>query len=332
LSLYGELEVFAILYSKQIDYEIKDNVKIIDLKEKTDVTHIISRICSLIRKIIKMKREVRSNNIDTIISIMPSMNIVSLMAKTGCALIITEHNVINKSNSISSLVINILRKVTYRKADKIVCVSQGVSHSLSSNISKLDIDVIYNPIDLQEIRQKAQDEISCKYGEYILGVGRLHEQKGFDLLIKAFSRIDKDIDLVILGEGSEKNNLEDIAKEEKVLDRVHILKFQNNPYKYMKNAKAFILSSRWEGFGMVLAEALVVNERVVSFDCMSGPSEILQNGKLGILVEPNNVKKLSEAIDYAVGDKPITTRGEIDKQLQKFDIKQVVKQYYNLIR
>ena len=120
----------------------------------------------------------------------------------------------------------------------------------------------------------------------ILGVGRLNEVKGFDDLIKAHKYLlmnNVKNKLIILGEGEQRGYLERLILELNVRDSVILKGFVDNPYKYMRSASVFVLSSKYEGFSVVIAEALSVGLPVVSTDCPSGPSEILEDGKYGLL-------------------------------------------------
>lgn len=331
LSHYNDLDLVVFIYDNQIDYEINNNIKIISLGENTDIQSFLTKSISFIRKIIKLRRALKENCITHTLSIMPSMNIISLLSSKNTYKIISEHNVISRNKSLTNYITNYLKLLLYRYADNVVCVSEGVSLSLIEHIPNLLPIVIYNPLDLHHIREKSQEPLNIIHKNFILGVGRLHKQKGFDLLIKALSIMKNDVNLLILGDGDQKENLENLSVKLGVSERVHILGFQENPYKYMKNAKAFVLSSRWEGFGLVLAEALTVNSNTVSYDCKSGPSEILDNGKLGALVEPNNIAQLANSVQMVLDKKITFKRAEIDQRLLEFDIEHVTKKYYLLL-
>ncbi|WP_083568952.1 glycosyltransferase [Syntrophotalea acetylenica] len=220
----------------------------------------------------------------------------------------------------------------YRKANHVVAVSSGVKESLLKYVKGILVHVIYNPLELNLIRKLSEEKLNCDLGKYIVGVGRLHRQKGFDLLIKAFSLVgDHELKLVLVGEGEEKKKLYNLCVELGVEDRVLFKGFSRNPYKYMRNAKCFVLSSRWEGFGLVLAEALASKTKVVAFNCKSGPSEILDNGKYGILVEPGNVNQLSKCIAKLIYEDTSITILDNENAVSRFDMYKVVGQYAKLL-
>lgn len=166
---------------------------------------------------------------------------------------------------------------------------------------------VYNPIDVEEIEKKSLDNSELTEEEkilikddYICSVGRLDEiDKDFTTLVKAFGELKKDQKikekLIIIGDGPDRENLENLVKNLKI-EGVIFLGKKTNPYIWMKKSKLFILSSKSEGFGVVLLEALIIGTPVISSDCPVGPKEILENGKYGKLFEVGNIEQLKKEI------------------------------------
>ena len=154
-----------------------------------------------------------------------------------------------------------------------------------------------------------------------IAVGRLTKQKNFTLLLNAFAKVRQTIDaqLIILGEGELRNDLEDQIKTLKLKD-VHLLGFVDNPFALMKQADIFVSSSLWEGFGNAIAESLALGTQVVSTDCPSGPAEILEDGKYGFIVKSNQINELTMAMESAlkapINNELLILRGQ-DFQLEK---------------
>jgi glycosyltransferase involved in cell wall biosynthesis len=152
-------------------------------------------------------------------------------------------------------------------------------------------------------------------GKEILAIGRLSEQKGFDLLIDAWSKISNrlpDWFLRIVGEGEMRDKLIEQSKFLHLNHNFIISNYTNNPFQLYSSCGIFVLSSRYEGLPYVLIEAMMMGAPCVSFDCPNGPSELIQNGVNGVLVSPENVGKLAEALlemannrqkRIAIGDK-----------------------------
>jgi glycosyltransferase involved in cell wall biosynthesis len=163
----------------------------------------------------------------------------------------------------------------------------------------------------------------------ILGVGRLNEQKDFQTLLRAFANVLKKRHayLVILGEGEERSSLEVLSEELNVAHRVHMPGFVRNPYKYMARSDVFVLSSKFEGFGNVIVEAMACGCPVVSTNCRSGPTEILENGKWGRLVPVEDPLRMSNAINESIAS-PLPPSKE---RAQDFTAEVIMDQYCSLI-
>ena len=158
-----------------------------------------------------------------------------------------------------------------------VCVSQGVADDLCTLLpDKTDITRIYNPLDLDLIRQQAAaDPPPDIPPDAIVNIAKFHSRKGQDMLIRAHARSGVPQPLVLLGQGNELNACRRLSEELGTADRVHFAGFQTNPFAILKTACCFALASRFEGLGMVLLEALALDIPTISTDCPCGPSEIL---------------------------------------------------------
>ena len=194
----------------------------------------------------------------------------------------------------------------YPQADAIIGVSQGVVDDLVrlTRMPETRFRCIYYPILDDSIPVRAAENIDHPWlGDdrqipVFLGVGRFTNQKGFDDLIRAFAEVRKrrPARLVILGRGPLQAELETLIAELNVGEDIDLAGFQPNPLAYMSRCDVFVLSSRWEGFGIVLAEAMAAGARVVSTDCRSGPSEILMQGACGPLVAVGDIDAMAGAM------------------------------------
>jgi glycosyltransferase involved in cell wall biosynthesis len=169
--------------------------------------------------------------------------------------------------------------------------------------------VIYNPVitpsDATDIRDSGGRAATLSRGPTIVAMGRLNYQKGFDLLIEAFARVaprHPDWNLLILGEGEQREALERQTRALRLEGRISLPGFVQDPHKVLAQSEIFVLSSRWEGFALALAEAMAAGLPVISFDCPSGPSEYIDHGESGILVQPENPSALANALEGLVSD------------------------------
>lgn len=189
----------------------------------------------------------------------------------------------------------LLMKVSYYFCDAIIANSTGTlddlfTHRIVKN--KIKCTVIGNPVIPSNFHELIDCSVSHKWFDnrhkVVLNIGRLHSQKNQGLLIKAFSIAHKKIPelrLLIIGEGEEKVSLVRVIHDLKLNSYVDILPFQQNPFPYYKHSNIFVLTSRWEGFGNVLVEAMAAGLPVLSLNCPGGPSEVLAGGKFGTLLD-----------------------------------------------
>lgn len=204
-------------------------------------------------------------------------------------------------------------RAAYPAADAVVCVSSGVAEDLARyvDIPGEKLNVIYNPaIAPRQLRAVSSSPLHpwLVQGQppVILGVGRLTRQKDFPTLIRAFALIaaQRECRLMILGEGQDRQDLELLSVDLGLRGRIEFPGFVEDAMGYMDRAALFVLSSAWEGFGMVLVEAMACGTPVVSTDCPSGPSEILLDGELGPLVPVADPQALAAAMLRAM-DAPV---------------------------
>jgi glycosyltransferase involved in cell wall biosynthesis len=208
----------------------------------------------------------------------------------------------------------------YLQADGVIASSAGVAEDVINflNLEASRVHVVYNPVHIPESVTSEQEPpihswLQAGAAPVILGIGRLVEQKNFPLLIRAFAVVRQRTNarLLILGGDAEskdqmvaRQSLLSLAAELGIADDVDLPGYRPNPHDYLGLARVFVLSSRYEGFGNVLVEALLAGCPIVSTDCPSGPSEILDGGRFGALVPVDDVDSLAQAILYTLSAAP----------------------------
>jgi glycosyltransferase involved in cell wall biosynthesis len=298
-----------------------------------------------------LARHLRKMTLDSMLSIGYSGNVPSILAKRllrgRLPLVALEGIHLSAALHISGdlgieakLYLGLIKQLVkrfYPLADAVVACSKGVAEDLVQNmkVPRERVHVIYNPTD-PEIEAKAQEPVDHPWFKnskipVILCVARLDPQKDLPTLIRAFSIVRKErpAKLVILGEGSERAKLEALVKELGLEGDVWMPGFVDNPFKFMKRATVFALSSKFEGAPLVLAEALSLGVPVVSTDCPSGPREILEGGKWGKLVPVGDHEKLAEAILETIENPP--DREKLKERGRDFSLDRIGQQYLQLI-
>ncbi|MFN3786364.1 MAG: glycosyltransferase, partial [Thiothrix sp.] len=186
----------------------------------------------------------------------------------------------------------------YPRAKGVIAVSRQMQVLLEQRAKLQNVRCIYNPVNIRLIRERASESITQQQ-PFILAVGRLERQKRFDLLIAAFaqSQARQHCQLLIVGRGSQQDALQQQISALALTERVKLLGFDANPYKYMAKAEFQVMSSDYEGYPLVLIEALSLGCPIVSTDCPTGPREIIRHGENGLLVEKGNFNALAAGID-----------------------------------
>jgi len=240
---------------------------------------------------------------DVVISFLRITNVTTILALlgSGVPLVVTEHN---DSQTFSyGLLWETLRKLTYPFCAQVVSVSKGVENALGISSSSKK-SVIYNPIIIPDLEDEPELPFAFDSNKkYLVSMGRLTHQKGFDLLLKSFQKVahkNSDWQLLILGDGALKSELQSMSAELGLKDRVIFTGSLRNPFQVLRKSQFFVMASRNEGFPMAHGEALGCGLPVIATDCPSGPSEMIRHNVDGILVPNGDVDALSLAIEQLI--------------------------------
>ena len=225
----------------------------------------------------------------------------------------------------------------YGWANKLVAVSRGVANDIedSAGLPKGTINVIYNPAWSEEMAVKAKEPcpdpwVADRSIPLIISAGRLTKEKDFPTLLRAFARLLESLpaQLMILGEGEDRKDLENLIKQLGLTDHVRLPGHVSNPLSYFSNADLFVLSSAWEGFGNVLVEALGCGLPIVSTNCPGGAREILADGKYGKMVPVKDDSELGEAMKRTLESPPSSEHQK--ERAQQFTFERSANKYLSL--
>lgn len=297
----------------------------------------IHAIWNNIYRLSRLRQAICSTQPDLVISFMAGTNILTILSllKTGLPIIITEH--CDPRLYSSGKIWNRFRHFIYPYADKIVSVSEGVNDAFNwLPIHKKS--VIYNPFLPYK---EDQSNIQLPPGidpekQWIMSMGRLTSQKGFDLLLSAFHKIaqqHQNWQLIILGQGELRDKLEKTKEDLGLSSRVILAGTVKNPSFLLKRAKLFVMSSRFEGFPMAHGEALACGLPVIATDCPSGPREIIRDGIDGLLVPNEDVSALATAMERLMSDEQELNQlaANASDVTQRFSLEKVMGMWEELI-
>ena len=281
---------------------------------------------------------VKSETPECIVSILPKGKVATLLAK---ALL----------GSFPAAIASVRNDLQFRRrreikrlrrllpsCDHVIAISLGVQSSVKRvvGIPEDKITTICNPVVTPDIQTLANESVDHpwllnKEVPVVVAAGRLSKQKDFPTLLRAFKRVAavRSVRLIILGEGWQRSSLHGLAKRMNIAEQVSLPGYVSNPHAFMARASAFVLSSRFEGLGNVLIEALACGCPCVSTDCPSGPAEILAHGRFGTLVAVGDDAALARGIECALDQPP--DKGVLRRRADMFPVENSVAMYEKVI-
>ena len=320
LELGGAERVITILSEYLVNHDCEVSIVVLNKLNNQQALNPSIKIISLnqskvLSSLIPLRNLLKKNKYDFIIGNMWPITILGL---TGSFLIskkpnvlFVEHSIISNEYTHQSLTFQFIVKLSirffYNFASQIICVSNGVANNLRKlGVKQSKLKVILNPvvIPLELSNNNEYDQYSSYWKDFIgikiLSVGNLRKNKNYPNLLKALkilqAKYNQDFISLIAGDGPEKDNLKSLIQEHDLLDNVILLGGVQDTKSLYRNADLFVLSSDYEGFGMVLVEALGYGKTIVATDCESGPREILGNSQYGYLSPTDNPARLAESI------------------------------------
>jgi GalNAc-alpha-(1->4)-GalNAc-alpha-(1->3)-diNAcBac-PP-undecaprenol alpha-1,4-N-acetyl-D-galactosaminyltransferase len=261
-----------------------------------------------IRHLMEMRRAILALKPDVVLSLIEQTNVrtIGSLVGTGVPVIVSERT--HPGYHAIPRLWAFLRRVSYRYASAVVVQSVDIADWFRKSVPTRRLVTIPNavrsPTFLREDRGRVNERI-------VLGIGRLAKQKGFDLLLRAFSNArlaDDGWRVVVLGEGDQREALSKLSEDLGISKSFEMPGQAKNIPDWMSRASIFVLPSRYEGFPNALLEAMQLGTACVSFDCPSGPGDLIRHGSNGLLVAPGDVDALSKALRELALDEPLRDR------------------------
>jgi glycosyltransferase involved in cell wall biosynthesis len=302
----------------------------------------VRRVRYALPGIIRIARQVRPK---VILSTLAHMNQCVLLARPflprEIKLIVREaiSPSMIEGNALFLFFSRIFYQTLYRRADKIVCLSDGMAEEIAEfGISRDKLVRIYNPVDVERVRELAASAENpySGAGPQLVAVGRLCHQKGFDLLLSAMPRVREALPharLAILGQGPLGKELEIQAQKLGLQDAVRFWGFQQNPWTFIEHADVFVLPSRYEGLPNALLEAMALHKPIVATDCPGAVGEIASCIPGMTVIPMEDPETLARAVISACKMSSHSTNGNgksSEDAFSRFDLKTIVGEYSTL--
>ena len=292
-----KITLITLSESKTDVYHLSPGIERIGLGLVRSSIHLGQATVNNLLRLWALRKQLRASRADAIVSFQTTTNILVILANvgTGRPTIISER-VSQEDQSLRSLWL-FLRRLVYRRASIVVVQTRRIAMWMEQRFS-VPVLVIPDPVPSGLLENVFANPVAEKK-HTILAMGQLDRQKGFDLLIDAFARLaasHPEWSLVILGEGRERAALELQVAHRGLQHRVTMAGFVSDPGGYMQKATIFALSSRYEGMPNALLEAMAMGLPCISFDCRTGPAELIKHYTNGLLIPPEDVSALADGL------------------------------------
>ncbi|MEQ1150324.1 glycosyltransferase family 4 protein [Acinetobacter johnsonii] len=325
-----DISILSLVDGKKPFFDLDSNIKIYSLYDKK--ISFKSNFFKTVWKIRKFVQEYKINNLIVVDSISCIFTIPALLG-VKVNHICWEHFNFKNNNGVKLR--DISRMLAAKYCDFIVTLTERDKNIWFQNLKKINANIINIPNPCPFI---SQNNSKVKNKKTVLAVGRLTHVKGFDMLLEAWINVIKvmpEWKLKIVGDGEEKKKLLNFINNNNLIDHVELIGNTNYINKYYEEADIFCLSSHFEGFPMVLLEAQSYALPIVSFDCDTGPAEIIENHVNGILVNSGSVNQLSIALLEVINLSDIEYEKMSKNALKssvRYTINSVINQWLNVIK
>lgn len=329
--------IIATMSTQKFPYPINKDISIYSIEKDFSYNNVLSKIFRFFYRAIKLRNLVKTNKVDIMISMGEYPILLNLVLPNK---ILKVARITNSMTSLFSYKDKILKKII-RKAllstDLVILPSEHLKFEFEQSAN--NFRQLNNPIDIQNIQKLFKEKISLDpffFKRYFIHVGQLVYQKNQSDLLIAFSKICRvypNVGLVIIGEGNLREQLLEKVKYLGIENNVLFTGWLKNPFPFIRNAEAFVLSSRWEGLPNVLIESMACGCPIISYDVPTGPKSLLEDSKWGVLLKENSPDSLTKAMEKMLLDKIHQDKFK-DRSVERvkdFDIKNVTKDFLEIV-
>jgi len=291
--------LFTFDQPRETDYPTDPGVDRTDLHLMRESQSFWQALINNSRRIHRLRNAIRDAQPDVVLSLSTTVNVTALLAcRRLCTPVIVSEHIDPWRQQLPSAW-RFLRKRTYPRAAAITVETGAVEHFFQQMAPRVPIHVVANPVK-SPVQRTLDVPKHPGARRQIVALGRLVPQKGFDLLIESFRRLadqHPNWDVRIIGDGPSREQLQQQIADCKLKDRVELYGWSTNPGPLLAQGDLFVFSSRYEGFGIALMDAMACGLPVISFNCPHGPAEIVRHNVDGLLVAPEDIGALVDAMD-----------------------------------
>jgi len=313
-------------------YELKSGIKVLHCNNKFKPSksswQAIKLNYGFYRKI---KGIFKSEKVDLGIGFMTTANVLTILAGKAFKIPVIISERIDPTHTVVPFIWRQLKRWVYPKTDYLVVQTKPIKEYYSALVSKEKLVILPNPISSELIPKKMEDDV---YENIVLNVGRLTDQKGQGILIKAFANLNPvKWKLVIVGEGHKREEYQNLIKNLDMEKKIFLNGKTKNISDYYNKAKIFAFTSNFEGFPNALIEAMHMGLACISTDCPTGPSELITNGENGFLIEVKDQDALESGLNTLMNDNELIKSFSVSakKTVQRFNVDSVLKSWKRII-
>lgn len=313
-------------------YSLHEGVSLKQLGAAHESGNILQAVRNNVRRLYALRHAIGQSEPDVVISMIDRTNVRTLLSLEGSGLPVVVVEQIDPAMHHIGRVWHLLRRLIYGRADAIVVLTQ-LSRRFFSSRQQSQIHIIPNPVVVNSLPHSGQPDVAS---HEVIAMGRCAPQKGFDLLLGAWQLVAAGRSqwrLRILGDGPDRMTLTAQAEQMGLADNVRFEGIVTEPERYLRAADLFVMSSRYEGFPMALGEALASGLPAVSFDCPTGPAELIRDGVDGFLVAPEDIKGLAARMALLIDNEPLRMQmaARAPEVVDRFGVSAVMSQWNALL-